>query len=307
MTRFQKLAIVTTTATFLLIGLGGFVRAAGAGLGCPDWPKCFDRWIPPTAINQLPPHIEPSSFNFRLAWIEYINRLVGIAIGILIVATAGLAWLDHRECRKVLLPALLTVPLVGFQGWFGGQVVAYELDPRFVTVHLLVAIGIIALLITATSHSFPVVSPILTVEKLPEKLLIPVAYIVISVVSFQILLGALVRGSIDMVAGDAQNIDRGSLLNEIGWVDDAHRFFGSIVIILCAILATLTVRGASVTPTLKRLVTIPLAFSVIQFTVGIGLAYLALPPSLQVAHVLCASLLIGSLLLYTLQLRASYV
>ena len=220
MTRFQKLVVATTTVTFLLIGLGGFVRAAGAGLGCPDWPKCFGRWIPPTEASQLPDDIDPELFNFQLAWIEYVNRLVGVTVGLLILATAWLAWRDHRGDPPVLVPALAAVPLVAFQGWFGGQVVAHELDPRFVTVHLLVAVAIIAVLIAAAAHSFPKPVRDETADLKRQFHLVRAGLVL---VLLQICLGALVRGSIDLAAERFPALERGALLGETGWLDGAHR------------------------------------------------------------------------------------
>jgi len=84
---FQKLALATTATTYLLILVGGLVRAAGAGLGCPDWPKCFGSWVPPTGADQLPPGFDPAQFNPALAWTEYLNRLLGVLVGCLIFAT----------------------------------------------------------------------------------------------------------------------------------------------------------------------------------------------------------------------------
>ena len=72
---FFRFSLTTLFMTYLLIFIGGLVRVAGAGMGCPDWPKCFGRWIPPISVEQLPTHIDPAQFNFVLAWIEYCNRL----------------------------------------------------------------------------------------------------------------------------------------------------------------------------------------------------------------------------------------
>ena len=99
-TLFKKFALASTTATYLLIFIGGLVRVSGAGLGCPDWPKCFGRWIPPLSYNQIPVGFDVSNFNLTLAWIEYINRLAGMITGLLILITALLAIKNFRRTKQ---------------------------------------------------------------------------------------------------------------------------------------------------------------------------------------------------------------
>ena len=55
---FVRLAVWTTALTYALILVGSLVRASGAGLGCPDWPRCFGSWIPPASAAELPPEFD---------------------------------------------------------------------------------------------------------------------------------------------------------------------------------------------------------------------------------------------------------
>jgi heme a synthase len=123
--RFRNIGVITVVAVYFLILVGGIVRSTGSGMGCPDWPKCFGSWVPPTDVSQLPDdYLEiykeqrveknrklagyldkmgfekvsqeifahpnqytETEFNVTKTWIEYLNRLVGVVIGILIFLT----------------------------------------------------------------------------------------------------------------------------------------------------------------------------------------------------------------------------
>jgi len=83
--RYRTWASITIGAIVLLILAGGIVRMTGSGMGCPDWPKCFGRWIPPTEESQLPENYQEiykkrgysdTSFNVFHTCTEYINLLV---------------------------------------------------------------------------------------------------------------------------------------------------------------------------------------------------------------------------------------
>ena len=153
LTSFQRLALWTTAATYFLILVGGLVRASGAGLGCPDWPRCFGSWIPPASAADLPPQFDVSQFNPALMWTEYLNRLLGVTVGFLILATTISAWRHHRREPRILWTIVAALLLTGFQGWLGGRVVAHELAAWIVTVHMIVALVIVQMLLYATFAS----------------------------------------------------------------------------------------------------------------------------------------------------------
>ena len=153
---FQRLALWTTAITYFLILVGGLVRASGAGLGCPDWPRCFGVWVPPMSAADLPPQFDASQFNPTLMWTEYLNRLLGMAVGFLILATVVSAWRHHRREPRILWTAVAALLLTGFQGWLGGRVVAHELAAWIVTVHLIVALVIVQMLLYVTVRSMDV-------------------------------------------------------------------------------------------------------------------------------------------------------
>lgn len=286
---FQKLAIATTATTYLLILVGGLVRAVGAGLGCPDWPKCFGSWVPPTRADQLPPGFDPALFNAALTWTEYLNRLLGVTVGFLIFATLVAAFKKHGRTGRVLWPTLAAFLLVGFQGWLGGRVVAHGLAPWIVTTHLVVALVIVSLLLYATvSAFFPEAAPSPRAE---GRMIGRAAYAFMALTLVQVALGTQVRSRID--AG-ASTVPRGGLLATVGSMDMLHRNVALLVLAGAVALWVAVRRRHREQPWLTGAASAGALLAVIQVAIGAVLAYLALPRAAQVAHLTVASLLLGS-------------
>ena len=126
---------------YLQIALGGIVRVSGSGLGCPDWPLCHGRPYPPVDVHSI---------------IEYSHRTVGAITGLLIIATVVGAWLVFRS-RRPIVAWLATASLVAVaaEGGLGGVVVANDLAPWLVAVHLGLAMIILGSLIATAALSMP--------------------------------------------------------------------------------------------------------------------------------------------------------
>ena len=290
LTTFQRLALWTTGTTYLLILVGALVRASGAGLGCPDWPRCFGSWIPPASVASLPPEFDPSQFNPTLMWTEYLNRLLGVTVGLLIFVTAISAWRHHRHQPRILWTTIAAFLLVGFEGWLGGRVVAHELAAWIVTAHLIVAIVIVQLLLYATFEAFAPAPQALDAPKAPQAPLAPLAIALLILLTLvQAGFGTQVRGRIETAinAGAA----RDAALATVGRLDYLHRDL-AFVVLLGATLLTLWLMSRRSPLVLWSFVTLGLA--VTQIVVGLVLAYVSLIPAAQVGHVLVASLLLGA-------------
>jgi len=133
--------VVTALFAYLQIALGGLVRVSGSGLGCPDWPLCNGRPYPPANVHSI---------------IEYSHRAVGSVTGVLIIATVVMAWIVFRK-RRPLVAWLATASLIGVvgEGILGGIVVAKELSPWLVVVHLGLAMMILGFLVATAVAAMP--------------------------------------------------------------------------------------------------------------------------------------------------------
>ena len=129
--RFRRLAVVTIAATFVLIAVGGLVRATDSGLGCPDWPRCFSKLVPPAELH---------------AWIEHSHRLVASVVMVLVALLVVAAYRTGQE-RAVRRAAVAALVMVVAQALIGAFVVWWKLRADSVTLHLATALALVALLI----------------------------------------------------------------------------------------------------------------------------------------------------------------
>ena len=285
LTSFQRLALWTTAATYFLILVGGLVRASGAGLGCPDWPRCFGSWIPPASAADLPPQFDVAQFNPALMWTEYLNRLLGVTVGLLILATTVSAWRHHRHQPRILWTIAAALLLTGFQGWLGGRVVAHELAAWIVTVHMIVALLIVQMLLFVTVEAF---------GSTAQRRLKVIGWATIALIAFtlvQIGFGTQVRGAVDS-ALDA-GVPRDLALGTVGRLDFLHRDLAFAVVAGATVLASWLFHTRAL-PALLRWSFVVLSLAVLQVVLGVVMAYASLLPAAQVGHLTLASLLLGA-------------
>src|SRR5438094_421209 len=138
---FRALSVAAALATYALVVLGGVVRVSGSGLGCPDWPLCHGRVLPPLDLHAI---------------IEYSHRTTASLTSVLVVATAVVAWVAWRNRRDLVIPATVAVGLLAIQVVLGAITVRLELPPMIVLAHLATAMALLgAVCVTAVAAMMP--------------------------------------------------------------------------------------------------------------------------------------------------------
>ena len=291
---FRKFTILSTVLTYILIFIGGMVRVAGAGMGCPDWPKCFGRWIPPTSLDQLPDHIDPAKFNIVLAWIEYGNRLFGALVGLSIAITLylGLKYCSHLP--RIKWPLIAAFFLTLFEGWLGSVLVKTALNPFTITLHLFFALIIVMLLVFVAQETYYISN--LAAEKdshYPPKMNFLFALMAISLLT-EVVLGTEIRGGLEMIRKDNPIVESQFLLDMLGPFKYAHTILGILITIL-SVLIWFSLVKSSINPSqlMVQSSTLIIALILIQIVTGEMLVFLKFMPIIQLFHLWIASWILG--------------
>jgi heme a synthase len=297
---YQKTALLTVAATIFLIFVGGLVRASGAGLGCPDWPKCYGRWIPPLTVADLPPGYDPAEFNALKTWTEYINRLIGVLVGLFITATFLQSFRYWKTLPSVVVASFAALVLVVFQGWLGGQVVRSGLSEGIITAHMILAMILLATLLYAV-YQVMAARFQLALSATTRRTFLWVGGLLLAATLLQLILGTQVREAVDAVSRGT-DLPRSQWLDHVGRIDEIHRSSSWLVMIGAAWLFW-AVRRQTRSSFLSRLSTIILGLVLCQVAFGVVLAYLSMPPTFQVLHLGFSSFLVCSQFIFLLVVR----
>jgi len=307
------MAWITLAAVYFLILVGGSVRASGAGMGCPDWPTCFGRWIPPTSEAQLPSDYQQvyaelgyadTRFNVVKTWTEYMNRLTGVSIGFMIFLTAIFSWSCRQQDSSIFKASVAAFLMVGFQGWLGAKVVGSNLQPGLITLHMLMALAIVGTLLYALAQSrrgIMASQSVASIHPLFEKWL----YLVLTLTVLQVAMGTQVREMTDFISR-AQGEDlRSNWIEAMPWFFYVHRSFSALVLFSNLWLAKLLIGSLGWQHTLTRLTLAMIAVICMSVLSGATLGHLGMPAMIQPTHLLAAALLFGLQFLIWMSYRHS--
>ena len=350
---FVQLNWITLVLIYLVVIAGSFVRITGSGMGCPDWPKCFGEWIPPTEASELPEnykeiYVEKRSkkvekfcklldeiglsetaerirtdetvlyeedFNARKTWTEYINRLFGFLAGngILFI----FLWILFRYrnlhkkinndsldassvnvlkakslSKKLFLISGINLIILVFQAWFGSIVVATNLVPWTITIHMLLALVIIGLQL----YIIRLISPSQQKEIKVSKGYFWLVIVILAITFYQMFLGTQVREEIDLLR--KSGIERGEWSQHFDLAFYVHRSFSWLVLILIAGMFWVKRNDKTL-----RIMHWTFVFLVIELTSGVLLAYFNMPGLVQTAHLLFACIIFGLLTMAAFRMK----
>lgn len=291
-------------------------------MGCPDWPKCFGQWVPPTSVEQLPENykevysayrdkknqkfarylsnigleetaikimedksiLQEADFNPTKTLVEYINRLIGVIIGGFIILLFVKSWKFRKTSPSLFLYSTLTLIAVIIQGWFGSIVVSTNLTTWTITIHMLVALLIVALLVYLYHKSSQPAENGKIEVSTDIKILLLSSSIVLLI---QIVLGTEVREAIDVIAASMAN--RNLWIGRLGLEFLVHRSF-SLIVLIINVLLVFKLMKTSYNKTLSRILLILILGAILT---GAGMGYFGVLPVLQPIHLLLATITFG--------------
>jgi heme a synthase len=315
--------------TLLVVIAGSVVRTTQSGMGCPDWPTCFGKIVPPTQMKEVlfqPNHtykrkqfiiyndslwyakqkfISSNTFNYSnwnayekhnyahfnalQTWIEYINRLLGALLGIFVLIQAIWSLRYYKTNKAIVTLSIGLVLLTGFQAWLGKTVVDSNLALLKISLHMFGAIAM--LFVSVAIAVFAKQQATIFISKNTYRLLL----LLFIMVLLQVVLGTEVRAQIDTIAAQYNYENRPLWIAGLnGWFQ-LHRLAAMLIVGLAIYLWLQVAANAKA----KKLMGWVVFCCLAEIVVGIVLNYINFNPFAQPIHLLISSIIL-SLLFYGL-------
>ena len=322
--KYREIAKISLVLVYLVIIAGAVVRMTGSGMGCPDWPKCFGHYIPPTDVSELEWQADKeyekgqliikdealwvakedlrtgaaydqdnwaaytkhdyAVFNVWHTWIEYVNRLFGALAGVATLVLAIISFGYWKKNKMVTLLSWGVVFAMGFQAWLGATVVYSVLEPTKITIHMVMALVIVAMLL----YIVHITGRPSQKNKYDRKTVL-LLLIAMGITMVQVVLGTQVRQFVDeqinLVGENAKNL----------WLQNPllqfyiHRSLSIIVVLLNLYLAYRINKMQLGYSRIKWVLLLILA----EIITGMAMYYINFPFGSQPLHLVVASLLFG--------------
>jgi cytochrome c oxidase assembly protein subunit 15 len=327
---FLRLAGVTLVVLYLVILAGSIVRATGSGMGCPDWPKCFGYYIPPTHPSQVEFHgnhayeksqmiivndtlwranadftsaasfdranwekypvHDYAKFFVQQTWTEYINRLVGALSSLCMTLLLFVALLRVKRDWPTLAILLLGMCVLAFVIWLGAVVVNTNLAPQKITFHMMSSLVLLAVVIY-TSTRVRVRSGWLEKHLVTTKVK-ALLIIALLLTIAQIIFGTQVRQQIDTINHAMEGHSRESWIAQLNSFYPVHQIIAVVVVLVNAALLFFILKTRPQGRT-KNLAYGILLVMLAEYAVGVFIHNFAIPAFAQPMHLILAMILFG--------------
>jgi cytochrome c oxidase assembly protein subunit 15 len=327
---FLRFAGITLVLLYLVIMAGSVVRATGSGMGCPDWPKCFGYYIPPTSPAQVEFHANQeykkgmmiivndtlfratSDFNsgtsfdhsnwekypvhdyakffVRQTWTEYINRLIGATNALALTLLLAISLLRIKKDKQTFFVLIAGMCVMAFVIWLGAVVVNTNLAPQKITFHMMSSLALLSVVIY-TRNRVSILAQKITKHYIGKKLRALLIFALILTV-VQIIFGTQVRQQIDTINKNMDGMSRELWIPELNSIYPVHQILAVLVILVNGTLFYFF-RKTKPEGNTKILLYGILLVMLAEYGVGVFIHNFSIPAFAQPMHLMLAMILFG--------------